>query len=307
MKNYPDEHANATPTNYRTFDHGPRKGETIIFLHGGNAAGWTWYGQVELMPDRHVLTPDLLGYAGRADEEWPGFAGAADDIAELIRTRAIEGRAHVVGLSLGGFVATYLLHRHPEVVRSCLMSGSALAGYSRVERAVVGAQVGLWRQRWYWAVQAALFRIPADSREQYIRDASAASHRSNRAMLRETLNHRLPTGDFDFAGPGRAASPARFWPLRRTGALQPPDGHAHRCSRCCRGRRPGSCRGYIMRATLSRQNFSLGWLPSTRTQAGGIVLEMVLAGAVVGTSVVLYPMLRKHGPSLALGMSVCTP
>jgi len=209
MKNYPDEHANATPTNYRTFDHGPRKGETIIFLHGGNAAGWTWYGQVELMPDRHVLTPDLLGYAGRADEEWPGFAGAADDIAELIRTRAIEGRAHVVGLSLGGFVATYLLHRHPEVVRSCLMSGSALAGYSRVERAVVGAQVGLWRQRWYWAVQAALFRIPADSREQYIRDASAASHRSNRAMLRETLNHRLPTGDFDFDGPVLAVAAER--------------------------------------------------------------------------------------------------
>jgi hypothetical protein len=33
----------------------------------------------------------------------------------------------------------------------------------------------------------------------------------------------------------------------------------------------------------------------------GIVLEIILAGAVVGTSVVLYPILRDHGPGLAIG------
>ena len=69
---------------FRTVEHGPRTGETIVFLHGANAAGWTWLAQVDQLPERHLLTPDLPGFAGRAGENWPGVAGAADDIAGLI-------------------------------------------------------------------------------------------------------------------------------------------------------------------------------------------------------------------------------
>lgn len=185
----------------RTVEHGPRTGETILFLHGANSAGWSWAMQVMGMPGRHLLTPDLPGYAGRADEQWRGLVAAADDIAELIRTRALGGRAHVVGLSLGGFVATHLAHRHPELVRSCLVTGSALTGYSRMERMAIGAQVPLWRQRWYWAAQSYLFRIPEDSRSHFIGDASAPSYSSNRRMASEVLSHRLPGDDFTYDRP----------------------------------------------------------------------------------------------------------
>ena len=40
-------------------EHGPREGETIVMLHGGNMAGWTWDLQVQAMPERHILTPRL--------------------------------------------------------------------------------------------------------------------------------------------------------------------------------------------------------------------------------------------------------
>lgn len=204
--------AEQTEPGVRTVEHGPRTGETIVFLHGANSAGWSWMLQVAGMPDRHVLTPDLPGYAGRADEEWPGAAGAADDLADLIRGRAIGGRAHVVGLSLGGFVATHLMHRRPELVRSCVITGSALSGYGRIERGVIGAQVPLWRQRWYWKAQSYAFRIPADSRDLYVRDASAASHSSNRRMVGEILTHRLPGAGFTYDGPVLAVAAERDSP-----------------------------------------------------------------------------------------------
>lgn len=202
-------------------EHGPRSGESVLFLHGGNVAGWTWQPQVERLPGRHLLTPDLPGYGTRADVDFPGLAGAADDLADLIRARAVDGRAHLVGLSLGGFVAVQLARRHPELVRSALVSGVALAGYSPLVRRLVAPQVGLWRRRWYWAAQAPLFGIPAEDRELFVSTATAPSAATNRRMFEEVARGDVPER-FDFDGPLLAVSGQRemaavrraFAPLR---------------------------------------------------------------------------------------------
>lgn len=203
-------------------EHGPRTGETIAFVHGGSMGGWMWEPQIELLPERHLLTPDLPGYGSRADERWSGLAGAADDLADRIRRDAVDGRAHVVGLSLGGFVVVHLLHRHPDVVRSATFTGVALAGYTRAERLLVGLQVPLWRQRWYWVLQTLPFGIPKDSRELFVASATAASAQTNRSMFDEVASAGMPTGPFTYAGPVLAVSGQRetgsirrgFGPLR---------------------------------------------------------------------------------------------
>lgn len=181
-------------------EHGPREGETIVFVHGGSSGAWTWIGVVENLPGRHTLTPDLPGYGERYREAWRGLDGAADDLAALLRERALSGRAHVVGLSLGGFVAMHLLHRHPQLVHSCTIRGSALLGYSRRERMLVGPQVPLWHRRWYWAAQAPLFRIPADARDLFVTTAVRPSPASNRAMFDEVAGHALPPDGYAFDG-----------------------------------------------------------------------------------------------------------
>lgn len=57
----------------------------------------------------------------------PSFA---DALAPLIRAHAKGGRAHVVGLSMGGFVALELARRHPDLCRSVWVTGAApLAGW----------------------------------------------------------------------------------------------------------------------------------------------------------------------------------
>ncbi|WP_434966012.1 alpha/beta fold hydrolase [Janibacter indicus] len=197
-------------------------------------AGWTWEAQVTGMRDRHVLTPDLPGYGRRTDLNWPGAAGAADDIAELIRARGTDGRAHVVGLSLGGLVAVHLLHRHPDLVRTCTISGAAVTGYAWWERVLIGAQVPLWHRRWYWAAQAAAFRIP-ETPEASSRGPPAARHRRRTGRCsprsRQAPCPRGPSPTPDPAWPSGASTT-----LDRCAAPSAPFEPASRSSP--RGRRP---------------------------------------------------------------------
>lgn len=182
-------------------EHGPREGETLVLLHGNSVAGWMWTPQVELLPGRHLLTPDLPGLGRRSAEVWPGLHAVADDVARLIRERALGGRAHVVGLSLGGFVALHLLHRHPDLVRTCTISGVAAAGLGSIERVLVQSQVPLWHHRWYWAAQAFVFRIPADSRDAFAAAGAAVLPETNRRTVAEIVAGGMPRGGFDYDGP----------------------------------------------------------------------------------------------------------
>jgi pimeloyl-ACP methyl ester carboxylesterase len=97
---------------------------TIVFLHGTRLTGAAWAAQVaDLGTDFHCLTPDLPGH-GRAEALRFTVDGAAEAVGDLIRREATDGRAIVVGLSLGGYVAMAVAARWPERVRGLAISGA---------------------------------------------------------------------------------------------------------------------------------------------------------------------------------------
>lgn len=103
--------------------------ETVVLLHVLFSSGLEWRHVVPKLSSYHILVPDLPCHSKSRDvcaREDFSFELCADHVAELIRTRAHDGRAHVVGLSAGGFVAMELLRRHPELVagRSAFISGA---------------------------------------------------------------------------------------------------------------------------------------------------------------------------------------
>jgi pimeloyl-ACP methyl ester carboxylesterase len=116
----------------------PDAGESVLFLHSGNVAGWMWTDQAEALPGHHALVPDLPGFGGSAHVPWADLATTADQVAAVVRERAHGGRAHVVGLSLGGIVGVALAARHPELVRSVFASGAILRGLDAPVLAIVG-------------------------------------------------------------------------------------------------------------------------------------------------------------------------
>ena len=95
----------------------------IVFLHGTRMTGAQWAPQVAALGAEFTcLTPDLPGHGAAAGVPFT-LEGAADAVAAAIE-RDAGGRAILVGLSLGGYVAMDVAARWPERVSGLVLAGA---------------------------------------------------------------------------------------------------------------------------------------------------------------------------------------
>ena len=96
----------------------------IVFVHGTRLTGAMWAAQqAALAGEFRTISIDLPGHGARDGEEFT-LDGASDVLATAIHDHATDARAVVVGLSLGGYVATALAAREPALVRGLVLSGA---------------------------------------------------------------------------------------------------------------------------------------------------------------------------------------
>jgi pimeloyl-ACP methyl ester carboxylesterase len=103
---------------------GPPGAPAIVFLHGTRLSRAAWTPQVHGLADEfRTIALDLPGHGSRAGEPF-ALQAAAAIVAATIREEAADGRAVVVGLSLGGYVAMELAARDPGCVRGLVLAGA---------------------------------------------------------------------------------------------------------------------------------------------------------------------------------------
>lgn len=188
--------------------------ESVLFLHGGNVAGWMWHEQALALPQHHSLVPDLPGFGASSSMSWTTLQGVVDSLAEIIGERAHGGQAHVVGLSLGGVLGVLLTARHPQLVRSTFVSGAAIDGVHGVTRALGIWQLRLWSSSLYWQSVARAFRLPHDSVAQFVATGTGIDRPSALRMMTQVYDG---LSDADIAG----LSAARFPVLAIAGEREP--------------------------------------------------------------------------------------
>ena len=100
--------------------------ETLIFLHGHSLDTRMWDAQFDVFAKKYrCIRMDFRGY-GRSSEQSEDFQFThMDDVLTLMDSLRIE-KAHVVGLSMGSFVAGDLLAIHPERLLSCVMASGGI-------------------------------------------------------------------------------------------------------------------------------------------------------------------------------------
>lgn len=104
----------------------PSASESILLLHGAGSSHREWSSVwPHLLPRYHVLAVDLPGHAASSGVGPAEIPAQATVLAPFVRENAVGGRAHVVGLSMGGFVALELARQDPAVVMSVFVSGAA--------------------------------------------------------------------------------------------------------------------------------------------------------------------------------------
>ncbi len=111
---------------------GPADRPTVALLHGVGTSGWMWRRLVDALgADLHLLVVDLPGHGDSAARPWVSLADTVAAVADVLADRSADGRAHLVGLSLGGYVATELAARRTDLVPSALVSGVNVLPFPR--------------------------------------------------------------------------------------------------------------------------------------------------------------------------------
>jgi len=139
---------------------GPSEGPAIVFLHGAIMSRAQWAPQVAQLTEAgyRCITVDLPGHGALAGQ--PFTLDDAAKVAVDAIDRAAGGRAVLVGLSLGGYVAMAVAGRSPQRVRGLVLAGSTRepSGPIRAGFAIVGWIYRLMPERATRAAHAWFFR-----------------------------------------------------------------------------------------------------------------------------------------------------
>lgn len=99
----------------------PGTTEPVLAVHGVSSQRRLWNWLRAQAPDLTLIAPDLRGRGDSVDVTGPSsIARHADDMLAVLDAVGVES-AHVIGMSMGGFVAVDLAARHPQRVKSLVL------------------------------------------------------------------------------------------------------------------------------------------------------------------------------------------
>lgn len=143
------------------------QGEAALFLHGFPLNSWQWRGAIErLSGQRRCIAADMLahGLTEMADGQGVAVTNQASMIVDLLDRLGV-GSFDIVANDSGGAVAQILMSRHPDRVRSALLTNCDTEPDSpppSVKPVIELARQGLYAEKWLvpWAADKALARSP---------------------------------------------------------------------------------------------------------------------------------------------------
>jgi pimeloyl-ACP methyl ester carboxylesterase len=104
-------------------------GSALLLIQGLGYATWAWRRQLPALSARwRAIAFDNRGAGRSAKPPGPYSIELLADDAAAVLDRLGAAPAHVLGLSMGGYVALTLALRRPELVRSLALAGTAAGG-----------------------------------------------------------------------------------------------------------------------------------------------------------------------------------
>ena len=98
------------------------RGEPVIFIHGHSLDHRMWDGQFPVFARKyHVIRYDLRGYGISSSQTEDYQFMHAEDLITLMDSLHIK-KAHIVGLSLGGYIAADMLAYYPDRMLSAFLA-----------------------------------------------------------------------------------------------------------------------------------------------------------------------------------------
>jgi pimeloyl-ACP methyl ester carboxylesterase len=119
-------------------------GDLVVLLHSSFVDHRVWHAQIPVLAAEYrVIAPDVRGHGASANASRP-FRWA-DDLAGLLR-HLDAGPAVLVGLSMGGLIATNTVLEYPELVRAVVTCGAATGEFRYTDPWTVELQAEMGRK-----------------------------------------------------------------------------------------------------------------------------------------------------------------
>lgn len=174
---------------------GSSRAAPLLLVHGSGASGGSWSPMVPALADHHHLVRvDLPGCGQSPPAESHDVPDHAGRVAAVLDDLGLE-RVTVVGHSSGGYVATALAERRPDLVRSIAListgpSPDALLAQPLVLRVLLGPPVGplLWSRRSDAMIRRGIEATaarPVDVPDDMVAELRSTTYRTFRTALRK--------------------------------------------------------------------------------------------------------------------------
>ena len=174
-------------------EYGSDSSPTIVFIHAAALGGWMWRQQIEALSDQfHCLAPDLPGH-GKSGGQFT-LDNSAKALADLIRDKAHNSKASIVGLSLGGLVAIHLLDKFPDLIVNAIVSAPPSGPIPGTGFLVFATRflLPIFKSDFVIRRTADQLKLPEKDYEKF-RDAQKSMTADTlRQIARITHEHRLP-------------------------------------------------------------------------------------------------------------------
>lgn len=166
---------------------GNEQAENVILLHGHSLDRRMWDEQLAALHNGgyHVIRVDLRGYGFSSDQVEGEAFTHADDVVALMDSLQIR-QAHIVGLSMGAFIAGDLLALYPNRLLSCTLASGQIRSTPGPSTPEDSAE---WRQR-EQAIAALLAKGIDNYKKEWI-ETLLASGGTERERMRKPITRMV--------------------------------------------------------------------------------------------------------------------
>lgn len=105
---------------------GPSGASAVLMVHGSTVTRCSWLPQIDALSQTYrLIIPDLPGHGALHHTPFR-MEAALETLCKAVEIEAAHSRVAVVGVSLGGHVATLFASRYPAKVSGLVLSGASM-------------------------------------------------------------------------------------------------------------------------------------------------------------------------------------
>mgnify|MGYP000329900779 CR=1 FL=1 len=165
-------------------------GKTIVYLHGSGMAAWSWNDVTEQLPQYHNIAVDLPGHGLSNEIRANSLSDMAQIVADFIAETVPGGKAHVVGLSLGGITTIEMMQHRPEVIKSAVMSGVNAMPLPFMMKMMVNVSKMVIKQDFFIRMNAKMFQLEGNAEKAYFESMKRLDMQTFNKLLPEILDYQ---------------------------------------------------------------------------------------------------------------------